>query len=216
MFRSLYKLKRYLPLPARLQIYHSFVQSHLNFCSLVWGFASKSNIESLFRKQKMGLRAVIPGFINYRYKDGELPAHTKPSFRTYGILTVHSIIAKNALIFMHKINNLSSLLPVSIKETIPNNIPTVGANLDTSHQWIETYGQPLYKNSIFFKGPLMAISQHNINATTLPSLFNINIFKKSVKRMLLEQQSEGDTEEWPVFLLYDISGLRKSPRNKLP
>ena len=48
----MYKIKRYLPLQARLQIYHSFVQSHLNFCSLVWGFASKSLIEGLFSKQK--------------------------------------------------------------------------------------------------------------------------------------------------------------------
>ncbi len=40
----MYKLKKYLPLEARLQIYHSFVQSHLNYCSLVWGFAAKSHI----------------------------------------------------------------------------------------------------------------------------------------------------------------------------
>ena len=33
--------------------------------------------------------------------------------------------------------------------------------------------------------------------------------------MLLEQQSEGDTEDWPVFLLYNISGLTKSSRNIL-
>ena len=32
----LYKIKKYLPLHARLQVYHSFVQSHINYCSLVW------------------------------------------------------------------------------------------------------------------------------------------------------------------------------------
>ena len=37
--------KKYRPLKARLQIYHSFVQSYANYCSLVWGFSSKSNIE---------------------------------------------------------------------------------------------------------------------------------------------------------------------------
>ena len=50
----MYKIKRYLPLTARLQIYHSFVQSHLNFCSLLWGFTSKSSIDALFSKQKRG------------------------------------------------------------------------------------------------------------------------------------------------------------------
>ena len=34
----MYKLKQRLPLKARVQIYHSFVQSHLNYCCLVWGF----------------------------------------------------------------------------------------------------------------------------------------------------------------------------------
>ena len=76
----MYKIKRYLPLTARLQIYHSFVQSHLNFCSLLWGFTSKSSIDALFSKQKKGLRAVIPGFINYKFRDGEIPGHTKSAF----------------------------------------------------------------------------------------------------------------------------------------
>ena len=48
----MYKLKGILPLKVRLQIYHSFVQSHLNYCSLVWGFSAKANIEKLFRSQK--------------------------------------------------------------------------------------------------------------------------------------------------------------------
>ena len=48
----LYKIKKLLPLKARLQVYHSFVQSHINFCSLVWGFSCKSNIEAIFCKQK--------------------------------------------------------------------------------------------------------------------------------------------------------------------
>ena len=48
----MYKIKKTLPLNARLQIYHSFIQSHLNFCSLVWGFAAKSNIDALFAEQK--------------------------------------------------------------------------------------------------------------------------------------------------------------------
>ena len=84
----MYKNKNNLPLNAQLQIYHSFVQSHLNYCSLVWGFSSKSNIEALFSKQKKGLRAVIPGFINYKYKDGKIPGHTKAVFAKYKILTV--------------------------------------------------------------------------------------------------------------------------------
>ena len=37
----MYRIKNQLPIQARLQIYHSFAQSHLNYCSIVWGFAEK-------------------------------------------------------------------------------------------------------------------------------------------------------------------------------
>ena len=76
----MYKIKSSLPIQARLQIFHSFVQSHNNYCSLVWGFASRSNIESLFVNQKKAMRAVMPGYVNLFYKDGNIPAHTKPAF----------------------------------------------------------------------------------------------------------------------------------------
>ena len=51
----MYRIKPFMPLKVRIQIYHSFVQSHLNYCSLVWGFTTKSNIDSLFRPQKKGI-----------------------------------------------------------------------------------------------------------------------------------------------------------------
>ena len=116
----MYKLKKYLPLAARLQIYHSLVQSHLNYCSLLWGFASKAHIESLFCKQKMGLRAAIPGFANYWYKNGTPPAHTKSHFKEHNILTVHGIIVKNTLINMQKLRDMPQLLPYSTKNLIPS------------------------------------------------------------------------------------------------
>ena len=98
----MYKLKRHLPPQVRLQIFHSFIQSHVNYCSLVWGFSSKTNIDSIFRQQKKGIRAIAPGFINHKYKDGELPSHTKPYFTKFKILTVQNTAALNALAFMHK------------------------------------------------------------------------------------------------------------------
>ena len=49
------KLKRFLALKTRIQIYHSFVLSH-----------------------KKGMRAVIPGYIQYRNRDGVTAGHTEP------------------------------------------------------------------------------------------------------------------------------------------
>ena len=90
----MYKLKFLIPIKVRLLIYHSFIQSHLNFCSLVWGFAAKSFINELLTIQKKAIRAVMPGYIRYFYKDGVIPTHTKTAFNDFNILTVHNIIAK--------------------------------------------------------------------------------------------------------------------------
>ena len=43
-----------------------------------------------------GMRAVIPGFIDYFFKNGTLPGHTKSTFIGYRILTVLNIISLNA------------------------------------------------------------------------------------------------------------------------
>ena len=90
----LYKLKHILPLSARINVFHSLVQSHLNYCSLVWGLSCKSNIETLFVTQKKAMRAIMPGYTNYFYRDGIPPSHTKPAFTSLNILTVHNVYLK--------------------------------------------------------------------------------------------------------------------------
>ena len=93
-FGIMYKLRSQLPQKAKLLIYHSFIQSHLNYCSLVWGFASRSNIDTLFSKLQCGVRAIMPGRVVYKYKDGEIPTHTKHSFGSFNILTIHGLVVK--------------------------------------------------------------------------------------------------------------------------
>ncbi len=154
----------------------------------------------------------MPGHINYEFKYGVIPTHTKSSFFNYSILTVHSIIVKNALLLLHKLNHFPNLLPQSIKDTFPSNMPSLGATHETSELWYEIYGGPKYKDSIFYKGPLLFISPINTDTTTLSSLFSVNIYKNSVKQALLKQQSDGESDEWPTFTLHNIPGLRQSTR----
>ena len=40
----------------------------------------------------------------------------------------------------------------------------------------------------------------------------LKLYKESPSRMILNQQSEGVSDEWPIFLLNRIPGLRKSSR----
>ena len=157
----MYKLKFLLPIKVRLLIYRSFIQSHLNFCSLVWGFAAKSFINELLTIQKKAIRAVMPGYVRYFYKDGVIPTHTKPAFNDYNILTVHNIIAKNTLLFMTKVTNIKGMLPTSIENLMPANAPNFNFKfreilmspnkVPTCQNWLENYNSIIYRKSIFLK-----------------------------------------------------------------
>ena len=212
----MYKLKKELPLKVRIQIYHSFVQSHINYCSLVWGFSAKANIELLFRAQKKGMRAVIPGFINYRYRsDGTLPGHTKSYFTKYDILTIHNVIVTNALVFMHKVRHFPLELPQSVRKTIPENAPVQGSTHDSCYDWLKSVSNHFYMRSVFYKGPLLFIAPELLELVSLPSLLNAKIYKKDARKAMMKYQSSGNSEEWQSgnFWLYNIPGLRRSPRN---
>ena len=209
----MYKLRGTLPVRARCTIFHSFVQSHLNYCSLVWGFAAKSHIDTLFRTQKKGIRTIMTGYVNYFYKDGETPANTKSTFSKHKILTVHNIIAKNTLIFMYKVNKFYSELPSSVRETISDTAPIAGSTYETCAEWLELYNNCVYRNSIFFKGPLI-FSDFKDESCDL--CFLIPHLKNKIKSNLFRVQSEGDPVEWQQSnnMLQNIQGLRKSERNK--
>ena len=213
----MYKLKSILPESARLTIYHSLVQSHINYCSLIWGFTSKSNIEAIFATQKKGIRAVMSGFVNYFYRKGETPGHTKSAFTKHDILTVHNIIIKNTLVFMLKQYRHSENreLPNSVAATIRDDAPRPGggASHETNGEWLANYSTYHFQASIFYKGPLLFIDLVNNELLSLVSLASI---KKSLKSSLIKIQSSGDPEEWQAenFKLYNITGLRKSQRNQ--
>ena len=210
----LYKLKSLLPLKARLQIYHSFVQAHLNFCSLVWGFAAKSHINSLLTGQKKGLRATVPGFTSNYYKDGALPTPTKPLFDKYKILTIHNIIVTNALLLMHRVRHFPDSLPQSVRETIATNAPTGPSDHELCAEWLSEYGNKYYSGSLFFKGPLLYVDTRFDVLVNTATLLTYKHYRTHAKTMLLRLQSRGDPESWQAdnLILNTVNGLRRSKR----
>ena len=158
------------------------------------------------------MRAVIPGFINYKFKDGKIPGHTKSKFTEYKIFTIHNIIALNALILLHKIQNYPSLLPNSIRETIPEDSPIAGSTHESCENWLKIYNTSNYNRSVFFKGPLL-LSGTKVNENLpLTSYISMKLYKTNVIEALRRIQSSGDACEWQNdnFLIYNYSGLRKS------
>ena len=122
------------------------------------------------------------------------------------------MIVVNSLLFMHKQKHFPLALPQSVKQTIPFNAPAPGSNHDTNLEWLSMYNNHIYRNSLFFKGPLLSIIPEFADLITPPSLLNLDIYKKEVKKLLLTIQARGN-EEWCAsnFPLYNIPGLRKAP-----
>ena len=213
----LFRLKSRLPLKVRLAIYHSFIQSRLNFCSLVWGFAANSHIESLFRKQKAGVRAVMPGKTVTRYSDGETPSHTKNFFSAQKILTVHNIIAKNSLTLLLNDKHGTGKVPSIVGEPFRGEAPHICSGGGGTTSWSEKYSNSFFHKSIFFKGPLLfkniellqpiTFEMHSANNAT-------RSFATLTKKILLAQQSKGHEQEWlpDNFSIYAMKGLRSSAR----
>ena len=210
----LYKLKHILPISARLLSFNSLVQSHINFCSLVWGAGSKSKIESIFTTQKKAMRAIMPGWVNYFYKEGTCPSHTKSSFTKFKVLTVQNVIFKNIMIFINKVQCYPHLLPDSVVQTISPDSPSTTTNTDYNSDWYSKYNSIPYNNTIFFKGPLLYTSVMTDN--TVLHNTNPNTFKSRLKTYILGVQSRGNTEEWSPenFKINSITGLRSSARIK--
>ena len=210
----LYKLNHILPISARLLSFNSLVQSHINFCSLVWGAGSKSKIESIFTTQKKAMRAIMPGWVNYFYKEGTCPSHTKSSFTKFNVLTVQNVIFKNIMIFINKVQRYPHLLPDSVVQTISPDSPSTTTNTDYNSDWYSKYNSIPYNNTIFFKGPLLYTNVMTDNTVLLNS--NPNTFKSRLKTYILDVQSRGNTEEWGPenFKINSITGLRSSARIK--
>ncbi len=188
----MYRIKSLLPMKARVQIYHSIVQSHINYCSLILGFAARAHINSLFAGQKKGIiRAAIPGYVNYFYKDGNIPTHTKESFNEMEILTVHNIIAVNALTFMHKVYNFPQSLPLSVRGTIAINAPKPGNSHPECVEWLEKFSAPCYSKTLFFKGPLIYSDDKYSHVISPATLISYKVYRKRVKDLLLKAQTQG-------------------------
>ena len=220
----LIKVKGIFPLHVLKTLYHSFIQSHLNYCSLVWGHGCKSSLNSIFVAQKKAVRVIAPGYVNFWYdkKTGKTPSHTKPFFSELALPTVYTIVLQNTLFFMQKIHTCKAPQPIlnmfSVSyECIPN----------TCYKYFNTHSPRLkcQRNSIFYEGPrlfndtLTEFTQQNPTANTETRHNNLKAvnpkpFKRIIKSYLIGIQGCGDLQEWEFsnFRLY--KGSRSSSRNK--
>ena len=204
----LYKLKGLVPNRVLKLVYNSHVQSHLNYCSNVWGLGSKNSINSIFIAQKKAIRSIENGYVNYFYnkETGEIPCHTKEIFHKNGLLSIHNIIAKNCLVAMHRI----------FRKSYPNNVMAIcQLNTNTRPSRHEKYFIPATFRLRKSDSTLSCTGSklYNYTCKAINSILEpkeskledkfLNGFKNRVNKYILELQSIGD-ETWSAenFILY--------------
>ncbi len=121
----------------------------------------------------------------------------------------------NSYIFIRKVRHFPSLLPPPITATIPKDSPIPSSTHETCDNWLKFYDNCYYRNSLFYKGPLLIYSHSLDESLPLVSYINMKSYKNNVKSSILKIQGSGNVNEWQPnnFPLHAIQGLRKSRAN---
>ena len=196
----LYRLKGIVPDKTLKMLYNSFIQSHLNYCSSVWGLGSHNSISKLFVSQKKAVRAIENKYNNYFYDKDTMapPCHTKEIFNCNNILTVHNIIAKNCLVLMQQvylnvappgINSLFNIINTNKPRRNPVMFEVPFMRLKSSDKMISYKGPKLYNT---------VANEINKNLTDKEPVFQnkfLNPYKSTITRYLIKAQNLGN-DEW--------------------
>ena len=168
----------------------------------MWGFIWKANLDTLFSKQKNALGDVMPEYVEYDYKNGILPGHTKLASLNNKIWSICNVIAFNALLLLHKVRNIPSLVQTSIRAIISEDSPGPESNYETCENLFKTYGSHIYAKSVFFKGPLILVNSTIIENLSPANFKTLKAYKINIKQALLGRQGGGDINEWQTDNLF--------------
>jgi exonuclease III len=181
--KSLYiiqRAKNILSEKSLLTLYYSMIHCHLIYGLNIWSCANKTNLKPLITIQKRAIRTIS----NSKYND-----HTEPIFKKLSILSVDHLIQYSRLLFMH--NYSLNKLPVSFNNTWLTNFERRG--LENQHQLRnqEEFHVPMARTKTTERMPLhiMPLTWNNLEILELKYEQNSNIFKKELKKSLLETLS---------------------------
>ena len=136
------RMRKLIPIHAKLQIYKSAILPHLDYCSLVWHFCKASDRDKLEKINERGLRAV---YCDYSSPYDELLKRSK-------LTTLYNRRLQRMATFMYKVKN--SLLPKTILDLF--SIPDHKYNLRNSDFSLRQFKTIKYgRNSLKYFGPYL-------------------------------------------------------------
>ena len=90
------KLKHFLPAYIMKTLYPTLIESHVQYCTLLWANSHVTNIRKLQLLQKKAIRIIT---------SSHYIAHTEPLFSMTKLLKLDDLYKYQLGIFMHKVTN---------------------------------------------------------------------------------------------------------------
>ena len=160
----LYKMRQFIPLNTLLSLYYSFIESHLNYCPLIFGNSYSTHLRPLEVAQRRCIRIIT---------NQHPQAHADPIFENLKLLKFEKIYKLHLGTYMYK------------------NLDKFGANLQ-SHNYLTRSGSNFYtptfqrlsltqNQSLYFQVP----NNWNIIPDDIKNSTSFNVFKRKYKNFLL-------------------------------
>ena len=141
------KIKKYLSQEHRIQFYKSYIQPHIDFCSIVWGSSSESNKCKIFKLQKRACKVILDYSVD----------NSSEAMQSLKIMSIYDRLYLRKAKFMFKIFNNTAPVYISENFTLRNNVNT-SINLRSSAAACSIPPKPrteYYKHSLRYSGCLV-------------------------------------------------------------
>ena len=124
------RIKKFIPRPHYMKIYHSLFLSHLTYGITCWGGTYKSKLQRIFNLQKRCVRILFgeiysfdhpeyystcaraKTFTEHMAQEDYALEHTKPIFNKYNLLNLHNLYVIRSLVELLKILKFHSPIPI--------------------------------------------------------------------------------------------------------
>lgn len=140
-------IKEFLLIEHRVQFYKTYIQPHIDYCSIIWSGTSQTNLNRLYKLQKRACKIIL----DYEYTD------IIKSMDDLKILSIYERIFLRKSKFMFSVNK--SKMPSYISEMFhvrpPNeNLPTLRSTTSNNYITPRPYKE-IFKQSISYSGSII-------------------------------------------------------------
>ena len=164
------RIKRFLNKEHRVQFYKTYIQPHIDYCNVVWGCTSQTNLKRLFQLQKRACKVIFDYNVDNIFE----------SMESLKLLTVYERIFVRKAKFMYKVSH--SLTPVYINDLFnqrnqSENVPALRSSI--SNNFIPPKpNKEIFKQSMSYSGSVIWNSLPNsLKAAETMNSFHLRCIK---------------------------------------